>query len=104
MISKIRHLQNVDGKCETNRGLLVCDFANLNPNGCGLGCQMHFMVWCFISAFHSNRTVVYANYLSSAKSIPDYFLPIENAVCSATQSKTSYEMSNLVFESLLEID
>ena len=39
--------------CETSKRLLCTDHQK-----CGMGCQLHWVMYCFIAAYNTNRTLI----------------------------------------------
>ena len=50
---KLNHLQNPSNCNDTKK--LVC----VVEQTCGFGCQLHFLLVCFIRGYYSNRTVIF---------------------------------------------
>jgi len=71
---RLKNLQNPDD-CESARKL-VC---SLNK-GCGYGCQMHHLLYCFIVAYSTKRTLILdaSGWRYSRKGWNKYFLPISS--------------------------
>ena len=69
---KLEKLQNPNNCVEARR--LVC---NLNK-GCGYGCQMHHLLYCFIIAYTTGRTMIIdsAGWRYSHKGWEGFFRPI----------------------------
>ena len=82
--NRFQLLQN-PGDCSQARRL-ICDVTK----ACGLGCQMHHLVFCFMVAYRDNRTVIvdsykwqYAPYRGSWETV---FQPISNSISCRTFS------------------
>ena len=72
---RFNRLQNPDD-C-ANARLLICD---LNK-GCGFGCQMHHVMYCFIDAYFQNRTMILESYnwRYDSNGYSTYFKPVTEA-------------------------
>lgn len=77
---RLSHLQNPDN-CETAKKL-VCD---LNK-GCGFGCQLHHVVYCFIVAYATERTMILNSHGWRYNRLgwEKVFLPVSNTCLSET--------------------
>ena len=86
MQKRISYLQN-PANC-TSAKKLVCSFMIRGPTGCGFGCLIHQVVFCFIMAYATERTLVIdtAGWIYSSEGWETAFLPV---------SKCSVDMNSL---------
>jgi hypothetical protein len=96
---KINHLQNNHKTCDLKR-TLTCDFIKekIKVRDCGFGCRVHFLMYCFMAAFYSDRTVLLMDdyHMNGAE---DYILPISNVTC-VIESKNLYNLSKFKVKKL----
>ena len=77
---RFHDLQNPSNCLETKK--IVCDM----NKACGYGCQMHHAMYCFITAYFTNRTMILESnsWRYNVQGLTAYFKPISNTC-------TSYE-------------
>lgn len=82
--NRINFVQN-PVKCETSKRL-VC---KLNADGCGFGCQLHHLLYCFLISYGTGRTLIIDsdgwNY--SKKGWQAAFLPVSQTCTTTTGAK-----------------
>ncbi len=83
---------------------IVCD---LNK-ACGFGCQMHHVMYCFITSFFLNRTMILesAGWRYNSAGHTAYFKPISDTCASLTESDkpVGWNGKSLCFELILDFD
>lgn len=82
---RLTKLQNPDN-CDSAKKLLC----NLNK-GCGYGCQIHHAIYCFITAYGSQRTLILksSGWRYNKKGFEEVFLPLSNTCLAAEGSSKS---------------
>jgi glycoprotein 6-alpha-L-fucosyltransferase len=80
--NKLSQLQN-PSNCE-QRKKIICDLAK----SCGFGCQMHHVMYCFITAYFTNRTMILESggWRYDQRGFETYFKPISDT-CKVSDDK-----------------
>ena len=70
--TRFKQLQNPND-CN-NQNKFIC---NINKN-CGFGCQLHHLMYCFITAYYNNRTMILdsTNWNYNKNGYETYFKPM----------------------------
>ena len=88
---RIHQIQN-PASC-TDAKTIVCD---LNK-ACGLGCQMHHVMYCFATAFFLNRTLIVQsqNWQYNKLGLEAYFKPFSENCTAVTGNPVAWQAANL---------
>jgi hypothetical protein len=95
--SNIENYQNSVKDCSEIEKIktLTCDFVKdkIDLLSCGFGCRIHFLMYCFMSAYYSKRHVIVMDsyHMNGAE---EYMKPFSNVMCSA-ENINSYCLSKL---------
>lgn len=83
VLQDLKKLQN-PSDCKQARKV-VCD---LNK-ACGFGCQMHHVMYCFISSFFLNRTLILesSGWRYNSAGYGAYFLPVSDTCTSLSSNE-----------------
>lgn len=82
----LHELQN-PSNCEISKKL-VCDLTK----GCGFGCQMHHILYCFIAAYYSKRTLILESvgWQYNSRGFEQYFRPLSDSCTKHSQEAVSW--------------
>ena len=88
---RISRLQNPTHCSEAKK--ILCD---LNK-ACGFGCQMHHVMYCFITSFFLNRTMILesSGWRYNQQGYGAYFKPISNTCASTTSGEKTVGWNGL---------
>ena len=86
--------------CASNKQIL-CDLGK----GCGFGCQMHHVMYCFITAYFTNRTLILDsdNWRYNPNGYEAYFKPLSNKCRSASDSPIPWQSSDLATTKVIKM-
>jgi glycoprotein 6-alpha-L-fucosyltransferase len=84
---RIDELQNPK-KCSDSKKI-ICHF----NKQCGYGCQMHHAMYCFVTAFFLDRTLILnsGGWTYDAHGIEAYFKPLSNSCLSTSPGENSVD-------------
>lgn len=84
--ARFKRLQN-PSNCDESK-MLLCDLSK----DCGFACEMHHLIYCFIVAFYSNRTLMVDSsaWRYNTKGLQQYFLPYSDSCTTLYEPSTDW--------------
>lgn len=90
VMKRIGELQN-PADCESSKKI-ICDLSK----ACGFGCQMHHVMYCFITAWYTNRTMILesAGWRYNSAGFEAYFKPLSDTCKSTNDNALGWNRNN----------